>query len=155
MDLMPQGADKKGALSARLARPAVVTALLAAALCAACVGCDNATPGPNSGPNQPGANGPGPPAAQHCLVPIVTAISPTVGSDAGGDAVTITGRCFTDVSAVDFGQSAAPKQTASRSGTRITATTPPGAGTVDVRVVTPAGTSAAAHDDRFTYRGSA
>jgi hypothetical protein len=123
MDLMPQAVDEKGVPSARLAGSAVVTVLLAAAPCSVCVGCSGATAGPNAGPN-----GPGPTGAQHCLIPFVTAISPTDGSLAGGDVVTITGRCFTELKAVDFGQTAAQTVTANKAGTRITATSPPGTG---------------------------
>jgi IPT/TIG domain len=81
----------------------------------------------------------------------VTAISPATGSALGGDSVTITGSGFTGVTAVDFGNASAPQETVI-SDTQITATTPPGNGTVDVIVVTPTGTSSLSPADQFSYQ---
>jgi hypothetical protein len=83
----------------------------------------------------------------------VTAISPASGSALGGDSVTITGIGFTGATAVDFGNASAPQETVD-SGTQITATTPPGNGTVDVTVVTPIGTSSPSPADQFSYQGA-
>ena len=82
--------------------------------------------------------------------PAVTSLSPTAGLPAGGTPVTITGTDFNDLTAVDFGTQAATI-TAS-SPTSLTVTDPAGAaGTVDVTVVTPSGTSATSVADQFTY----
>jgi IPT/TIG domain len=83
----------------------------------------------------------------------VTAISPASGSALGGDSVTITGSGFTGATAVDFGNASAPQETVD-SDTQITATTPPGNGTVDVTVVTPTGTSSPSPADQFSYQGA-
>jgi large repetitive protein len=83
--------------------------------------------------------------------PTVTAISPTSGSTAGGTVVTLTGTNFTGATAVSFGGSAATSFTVN-SATSITATAPAGAaGTVNITVTTPGGTSATAAANQFTY----
>jgi hypothetical protein len=82
--------------------------------------------------------------------PTVTRISPVNGPVAGGTVVTITGTGFTSASTVTFGTVAA--SVTYNSATRLTATSPAaGAGTVDVRVTTPSGTSAIVAGDKFTY----
>ena len=86
--------------------------------------------------------------------PTVGAVDPPSGPVAGGTSVTITGTNFTGATAVYFGASPAPAFTVD-SATVLSATSPAGAaGTVDVTVVTPGGTSAAVPADRFTYQGS-
>ncbi len=91
-----------------------------------------------------------PPAA-----PVVTAVSPNGGMEAGGDTVTITGSGFTGATVVDFGGISATNVTASSTAidTSITVTSPATttAGTVDVTVTTPGGTSAIVSADQFTY----
>jgi hypothetical protein len=83
--------------------------------------------------------------------PAVTAVSPSTGSTAGGQLVTITGTNFTGTSAVDFGGTAASAFTIV-SATTITATAPAGsAGTIDITVTTNNGTSATGSADHFTY----
>jgi hypothetical protein len=83
--------------------------------------------------------------------PAVSSLSPTSGSTAGGTSVTITGTDFTGATAVTFGDVAAASFTVV-SGTSITAVSPSqAAGTVDVRVSTTAGESAAVSGDHFTY----
>ena len=73
-------------------------------------------------------------------VPTVTAISPTVGSIAGGTSVTITGTNFTGATAVTLGGVAATGITVVND-TTITATTGAhAAGVVDVAVTNPSGT---------------
>ena len=79
----------------------------------------------------------------------VTGLSPTTGPAAGGTTVTITGSVLYAASAVKFGTSAAVHTVISNS--KIVATAPAGTGTVDVRVTTPAGTSAVVTADRYTY----
>ena len=82
--------------------------------------------------------------------PIVTSISPSLGSSAGGGAVTITGTNLTGATAVQFGSNAATSF-AVNSATQIAATAPAGAGTVDITVTTPGGTSATSAADHFSY----
>jgi hypothetical protein len=85
-------------------------------------------------------------------VPVVTSVSPDVGPAAGGTAVTITGKVFTHVSAVDFG-STPVTFTVGKHGT-IDVISPPGTGTVDVSVTNASGTSAVGNPvDQFTYTG--
>jgi hypothetical protein len=83
--------------------------------------------------------------------PTVTLVAPTSGSTAGGTSVTITGTDFTGASAVDFGTTATASLTVV-SDTEITTTSPAhAAGTVDVTVTTPGGTSATSSADQFTF----
>jgi outer membrane protein assembly factor BamB len=82
--------------------------------------------------------------------PIVTGVSPSSGTPAGGTSVTISGLNFTGVSAVVFGGTAAASFTFV-SDTTVTAMSPAGSGTVDVRVTTGNGTSAISSSDQFSY----
>ncbi len=85
--------------------------------------------------------------------PIVNSVSPSGGPIAGGTSVTITGTNLTGASAVKFGTVAATSFTPV-SATSVTATAPAEvAGTVDVTVTTPAGTSATSAADDYTYYG--
>ncbi|KAB8066534.1 IPT/TIG domain-containing protein [Janthinobacterium violaceinigrum] len=86
----------------------------------------------------------------YVAAPVVSSISPTSGPAAGGATVTISGTNFSGATAVTFGGAAASGFTVN-SATQITATAPPGAGTVDVRVTTAGGTSATGAADQFTY----
>jgi len=82
----------------------------------------------------------------------VTGVSPASGTTKGGTSVTITGTGFTASPAatgVSFGAAAA--QFTIDSATQITATSPPGTGTVYITVTTPAGTSAVIAADRYSY----
>ena len=72
------------------------------------------------------------------------------GPAAGGTSVTITGHNFAPGATVRFG-SAAATNVVVRSSTSITATSPPGSGTVDVIVTTTRGSSAVSPADEFTY----
>jgi len=86
--------------------------------------------------------------------PAVTSVSPLAGCTAGGSSVVITGTDFTGATAVQFGTVNATSFTVN-SATQITAVAPASAaGTVDVRVTTPAGTSANAAGDNFTFAAS-
>ena len=86
--------------------------------------------------------------------PAVTGLAPAAGPLAGGNIVTITGLHLTGATAVAFGANAATGFTVV-SDTQIRAIAPAGsAGTVDVRVTTPNGTSIVASSDRYAY-GSA
>ena len=84
-------------------------------------------------------------------IPTIASISPTSGPLAGGTTITIRGSSFTGASKVLFGAVAASSFTVN-SATQITAVSPAGSGTVDVRVTTPGGTSATSNADRFTYQ---
>ena len=67
-------------------------------------------------------------------------------------AVTISGSNFQDACEVDFGGTPVANYSVSSDGTLITAVAPPNyAGTWDVMVTTPGGTSAANSGDRLTY----
>ena len=97
-----------------------------------------------------------------CL-PTVASILPSGGPAAGGTTVTIRGSGFTGATQVIFGGSVARGNSGSGgpaasftvvSGSRMTAVSPPGSGTVDVTVVTPAGASAPNPGDRFSYQAA-
>ena len=64
--------------------------------------------------------------------------------------MTITGTNVAAATAVNFGPNGATNVIVV-SSTQITATSPPGSGTVDVTVTTPSGTSATSTADQFTY----
>jgi hypothetical protein len=83
--------------------------------------------------------------------PAITSVAPKSGPPGGAQTVTITGTNFTGASAVKFATSAATSVVVV-SSTKITAKTPAhGAGVVDVRIVTPAGTSAVVAADKYTF----
>ena len=82
--------------------------------------------------------------------PTVTSVSPNIGPVAGGTSVTITGTGFTGGTAVQFGGTAASSFSVD-SSSQITAISPAGTGTVDIRVTTPGGTSTLLAADQFTY----
>jgi len=83
-------------------------------------------------------------------VPTVTKISPTRGPSDGGTIVTLTGSHFTGVTAVHFGDIEA--NIFMESDGSLGVSTPAGtAGTVNVTVTDPAGTSALSSRDRFTF----
>jgi hypothetical protein len=83
--------------------------------------------------------------------PIVTEVAPALGPTSGGTAVTITGANFEGATAVKFGSNPAASFSVT-SGKTITAVAPAGAGTVDVTVASPTGTSPPVTGDRFTYQ---
>jgi hypothetical protein len=84
-------------------------------------------------------------------LPTVSGISPAQGSENGGTSVTLTGTGFTGATAVKFGATNGTSLNVV-SNTSITVTSPVHAvGPVDVTVVTPAGTSATAAADTFTF----
>ncbi len=84
-------------------------------------------------------------------VPTVTLLDPSGGVVAGGNSVVITGTNFVDVTKVMFGTKSATFVV--NSSTRITAVAPAGTAgaTVDVTVVTPAGSSVAGTASEYTY----
>ena len=83
-------------------------------------------------------------------LPTVSSLSPATGPIAGGTVVTITGTGFTGATSVTFGGTAAVFSVTN--ATTISATAPAhAAGTVDVLVTTPSGTSTNTVADNFTY----
>jgi hypothetical protein len=83
--------------------------------------------------------------------PSVSKLAPKTGPAAGGTSVMITGTAFAGASAVHFGAAAASFVVNSSSS--ITATAPPGtAGSADVTVTGPGGTSATGKADLFKYK---
>ena len=87
--------------------------------------------------------------------PAITGVSPPTGSTSGGTSVTITGTDLTGATAVSFGGTAALSYTVN-SSTSITAVSPPeSAGTVNIQVTTPDGTSPTVSADSYTYQASA
>ena len=80
----------------------------------------------------------------------VTAISPATGPASGGTHVIITGSGLGGATGVYFGTIKAPAF-AGNSATQLTATSPPGTGTVHVTVATPSGQSAPTSADQFSY----
>ena len=83
--------------------------------------------------------------------PTVTGISPAAGPTAGGTVITITGTNLTNATAVTFGSTAATHVTVVNA-TAVTATAPAhAAGTVDVTITTPGGTSAKSSADQYAY----
>jgi Domain of unknown function (DUF1906)/IPT/TIG domain len=86
------------------------------------------------------------------LLPVVTNVDPNNGPAAGGTTVTVTGSGFTGETAVKFGSvTATPVLIALPSDTQILVESPAGAGTVDVAVTAPGGTSAPSSGSQFTY----
>ncbi|MGA7797753.1 MAG: IPT/TIG domain-containing protein, partial [Methanoregula sp.] len=99
----------------------------------------------------PGGTATGTGAYTYAAVPTVTGISPAAGPTVGGTSVTITGTSLTGATAVSFGGAAATQVTVVNA-TAVTATTPAhAAGTVDITVTTPGGTSAKSSADQYTY----
>ncbi len=82
--------------------------------------------------------------------PAVTGVAPATGPATGGTQVTITGTNLAGASAVDFG-SMQVNTFLSDTASEITLSSPAGTGTVDVTVVTPAGTSPTSSADKFSY----
>ena len=83
--------------------------------------------------------------------PTVTAISPSSGPLSAGTPYTITGTNLSGTTAITFGTDG-PATAVSCTPTSCTATAPAGAaGTVDVTVTGPGGTSATSPADQYTY----
>jgi hypothetical protein len=82
--------------------------------------------------------------------PTVNSLSPQFGPTAGGSTIIITGTALADVTAVSFGTTPATSFTIN-SSTQITAVSPAGSGTGNVRVTSPEGTSAPASVNKFSW----
>ncbi|MFD9307910.1 IPT/TIG domain-containing protein [Streptomyces sp. NPDC060048] len=94
------------------------------------------------------------PAARYAYVPVpvVTSLSPSAGTTDGGTVVTVNGTGLGGATALTFGPGG-PATAFSCSPTACTATAPAhAAGTVDVQVTTPGGTSAVVGAGRYTYQ---
>ena len=87
--------------------------------------------------------------------PAVTSLTTTSGSTAGGTITTIEGSGFTAATAVYFGTVPAPSFSILSDGSIVATAPPQAAGTVDVTVVTPSGTSSTGSGDQFTYSNAA
>lgn len=83
-------------------------------------------------------------------IPKITAVSPAGGPAAGETTVTLTGTGFTGATGVSFGASPGTDMKVV-SDTVITVASPPGSGTVDVRVEGPGGTSPTGPNSRYVY----
>ncbi len=87
----------------------------------------------------------------YVLAPTVSSVSPSAGATAGDTQVTITGTNLSGTTEVDFG-TGHPANVTTDTSARIVVTSPSGsAGTADVTVTTPGGTSATSAADQFTY----
>ena len=83
--------------------------------------------------------------------PSITGLSPSDGPTTGGTSVVITGTHLQNATAVMFGSQAAAIET--DTSTQIVVESPSGSlGTVDVTVITSAGTSSLTSADQFTYQ---
>jgi hypothetical protein len=82
--------------------------------------------------------------------PTLAKVSPASGPVKGGTTVTIRGAHFSYVQAVYFGKKRGTRVTV-LSPTELKVASPAGKGTVSIRVVTAAGTTALVKADRFTY----
>ncbi|HEY6294241.1 MAG TPA: IPT/TIG domain-containing protein, partial [Streptosporangiaceae bacterium] len=105
------------------------------------------TPGGTATAGSFSYNAPPPPPTP---APVVTGISPSSGTTAGGTSVTISGKNLSSATGVSFGGKAG--SITADSSTSITATSPAGSGTVNVTVTTKGGTSATSSADQFTYK---
>ena len=90
----------------------------------------------------------------YVAAPVVIGVTPATGPMTGGTTVTIAGTGLAGATAVDFGATPAAAFTVN-SAAQITATSPAGAGAVNVTVVTVGGTSASSTADQFSYLGAA
>ena len=81
----------------------------------------------------------------------VTSISPNTGATGGGTVVEISGTNFTSSSTVVFGTTAATNVSYNSTTGKLTATSPAGTNTANVRVTTAGSQSATAPANLFTY----
>ncbi|MGR8930000.1 MAG: IPT/TIG domain-containing protein [Gammaproteobacteria bacterium] len=89
-------------------------------------------------------------AANSGTSPQVFSLEPNQGLSSGGGTVTIGGSGFSKDAKVNFGSTAAIVNNVEE--TRISAIAPPGEGTVNVAVQTPAGTSLSRPESQYTYQ---
>jgi len=81
--------------------------------------------------------------------PAITGVAPSDGTTAGGTTVTITGTGLAGATSVRFGGVAGT--ITADSSTQVTVTSPPGSGTVNLTVITPAGTSQTGDASHYAY----
>jgi hypothetical protein len=81
--------------------------------------------------------------------PAITGVAPSDGTTAGGTTVTITGTGLAGATSVRFGGVAGT--ITADSSTQVTVTSPPGSGTVNLTVITPAGTSQIGDASHYAY----
>ncbi len=101
-------------------------------------------------PNAPGGDGSDIGAVElqpKEVAPIVSSLSRSSGTQ--GASISVFGSQLSTATQVLFGST--PVSFSVANGGQLNVTVPPGSGTVDVRVVTPGGTSATGPTDRFTY----
>jgi hypothetical protein len=85
-------------------------------------------------------------------VPVVSDVSPDTATLAGGTAVTVTGSGFVPGVVVSFGSVPGTEVSINATGTSLQVTSPAGAaGSVDLTVTDPAGTSVTSINDLFAY----
>jgi plastocyanin len=84
-------------------------------------------------------------------LPTITKLSPNKGPAAGGTSVTITGTNFTGATTVKFGSTNATSFKVNSATSITTASPAETAGTVNVTVATPGGTSAISSADHFKF----
>lgn len=87
--------------------------------------------------------------------PTVTAVSPTFGPTAGGASVEVSGTSFTSASVVHFGASVSPHFSVISAAEIIAVSPAQSAGTVNVTVTTPYGSSPTTTADHYTYNSPA
>ena len=94
----------------------------------------------------------GPHLVQLYATPTVTSVSPSAGTQAGGQVITVSGTNLADAYSVTFSGIAATSFTVT-SATSITVKVPAhaGAGQVDIQVSTPGGSSLLVSPDKYTY----
>ena len=83
--------------------------------------------------------------------PSVKKLEPGEGPSAGGTTVAVTGQAFTGVTAVMFGTNAASSFTVTSKTTILAVSPAAPAGTVNLTVTTPNGTSPTSKKDDFTF----
>ena len=81
--------------------------------------------------------------------PAITGVAPNGGATLGGTTVTITGTGLAGATVVRFGGVAGT--ITADSSTQVTVTSPPGSGTVNLTVTTPAGTSQTSDASHYAY----
>jgi hypothetical protein len=84
-------------------------------------------------------------------VPVISGVGPTSGTTQGGYSVYVTGSGFTATTAVSFGGTAASSISVYSDNALVVTAPAHGAGTVDVQITTPGGTSAITAADQFSY----
>jgi hypothetical protein len=88
------------------------------------------------------------------VVPTVSSISTSAGPLAGGNSITIDGTGFLSTTAVDFGMTAATSFTIESDTTLVAVAPAESSGTIDITVVSTAGTSSTSSADKYTYDGA-